>query len=636
MATVKNGWLIYPPEQEHLLAQALDCATYLGATLEPLEQASFIANAPDYLGKTRHVVTLLESVDLGPVLRCAHEQGATVGLLPVHAKSKVCRLFKIPRVLEEAMPLALESDSGMKLDLLLCNDEPVIWMITLGDVPFIELRQIAYEQGLLWQRIKTIPEGVRALFHLQPKVVTVTTAKETTIKTAVIGAMVIENDIESLTPHFASQTASVLDGKLCAVLAAPSSIMDYLSFFLMVMTPTPHQPRSISYIKTARMTLESAVAIDYYMDGQRRSAQHLAFQVIPKAVEVNVGEEFMAAHKPAEFDKDVVKIQTLPQGEEQLKRLRQRLPLFSTAAEQDFKELFGMLRNYAHLSVPFVLLVVLSAMLATLGLFLDNAPVVIGAMLLAPLMGPLVALSMGFLRNDRRLLTSALQVFGTGTGLTLLVAALTALFLPYEQITSEMHTRLEPNLLDLGVAIIAGIAAAYAHAREHVLKSLPGVAVAVALVPPACVVGVGLGWMNWAVISGAGLLFLANLVGIILAAMFAFLCLGFAPVTKAHRELGFSVLLTVLIAVPLYHAFTNTVVYQRIEKTISGQTYQVNGKTVELTDVSARPVGDKIEIRGQLHSPEPVVAEDVAELRNIIGSQLDETVVLDVSLRLVR
>ena len=77
-------------------------------------------------------------------------------------------------------------------------------------------------------------------------------------------------------------------------------------------------------------------------------------------------------------------------------------------------------------------------------------------------------------------------------------------------------------------------------------------------------------------------------------------------------------------------------VYQRIEKTISGQTYQVNGKTVELTDVSARPVGDKIEIRGQLHSPEPVVAEDVAELRDIIGSQLDETVVLDVSLRLVR
>ena len=69
-----------------------------------------------------------------------------------------------------------------------------------------------------------------------------------------------------------------------------------------------------------------------------------------------------------------MKIQTLPQGEERLQRLKQSLPLFSTAQDEDFKDTFAMLRDYARLSVPFSLLMALSAMLATLGLFLNSTP----------------------------------------------------------------------------------------------------------------------------------------------------------------------------------------------------------------------------------------------------------------------
>lgn len=279
---------------------------------------------------------------------------------------------------------------------------------------------------------------------------------------------------------------------------------------------------------------------------------------------------------------------------------------------------------------------ILSTVLATLGLFLNNSPVVIGAMLLAPLMGPLVSLSMGVLRNDDKLLKTALQVFLVGTGLTLLVAALTTLMLPYEQATDEIRARLQPNLLDLGVAIVSGIAAAYAHARESIQKSLPGVAIAVALVPPACVMGVGLGWMDWSVISGAGLLFLTNLAGIVLAAMFTFLCLGFAPVLKVNRGVGFSLLLTVLVSIPLYHSLMNTVVYQRMEKSISTETYQINGKTLVLSDISVLPVEDKLKIMAQLHSSELILAVDIAALRDIISERLGKPVLLDVSLRLAQ
>lgn len=635
MATINSGWLVYQPAQQHLLPHAQDCARYLGATLEPLDLASFIANAPAYLAKTRHVVTLLESIDLGPLLKCVHEHGAIVGLLPVHAKSKVCRLFGIAPAMEDAMPLALQSEDGVSLDLLLCNDEVVTWMVTLGDVPFIELRQFADQEGLLWQHVKAFPAGIRALFRLQPKTMTVTTAKDTEIKTAIIGVMVIQNDIESLMPHFANESTSILDGKLSAVLVAPSSIMDYLSFLMTALSPMPRLPRAISYIKTASMTLESAVEADYYLDGQRRSARQLAFRILPKAVTVNLGQDFVARQPTAE-ENDVKKVKTLPQGEERLRRLKQSLPLFSTAQDEDFKETFVMLRDNARLSVPFTLLMTLSAMLATFGLFLNSAPVVIGAMVLAPMMSPLVSLAMAILRNEGKLLKASLLTFVIGAGLTLLVAALTAMLLPYEQATAEISARLQPNLLDLGVAIVSGIAAAYAHARENVQKSLPGIAIAVALVPPACVMGIGLGWLDWAVISGAGLLFLTNLIGITLAGMFTFLCLGFAPAFKVNRGLGFSLLLIVLVSIPLYQAFMNTVVYQRIEKTISTQTYQVNGKRVELSNVSALPEGDKIKILAQLHSSEPILAEDFVALRDIIGDQLDKPVILDVSLRLVQ
>lgn len=636
MTIITNAWLVYDPAQAHLLPHAQDCAKHLDVTLEPLELAELIANAPGYLAQQRHLVTLLESSGLGPLLHCAHEHGASVGMLPVHAKSKVCRLYSIPRTLEEAMPLALQSENAISLELLLCNDEVVTWMVTLGDVPFIELHKIAYEQGLLWQHIKTIPSSIRTLFNLQPKTITVTTAKDTKINTAVVGAVVIENDIESLISHFADEPTSTLDGKLYAVLVAPSSVMDYVSFIASALSPKPRLPRAISYIKTANMTLESTADMDYYLDGQHRSAKELTFRIIPKAVTVNVGQNFLKSHKPLDNDKDVMKVKSLPQGEERLRRLKQHLPLFSNAREDDFKDIFVALRDYARLSVSFNLFMVLSTVLATLGLFLNNSPVVIGAMLLAPLMGPLVSLSMGILRNDDKLLKTALQVFLVGTGLTLLVAALTTLMLPYEQATDEIRARLQPNLLDLGVAIVSGIAAAYAHARETIQKSLPGVAIAVALVPPACVMGVGLGWMDWSVISGAGLLFLTNLVGIVLAAMFTFLCLGFAPVLKVNRGLGVSLLLTVLVSIPLYHSLMNTVVYQRIEKSISTETYQVNGKTLALSNVLVTPAEDKIKIMAQLHSSELILAVDIAALRDIISKRFDKPVLLDVSLRLAQ
>jgi uncharacterized hydrophobic protein (TIGR00271 family) len=374
----------------------------------------------------------------------------------------------------------------------------------------------------------------------------------------------------------------------------------------------------------------------YFIDGRARRSAHIVLRVIPEAVTVNVGPGYQEAHQPGDDGKDVMRIAALPRGEDYLDRLSKRLPLFSAAREEDFEDVFVALRDYAHPSASFALLVALSTILATLGLFLNNAPVVIGAMLIAPLMGPVVSIAMGMLRNDRKLLRGALRVVLLGTALTVLIAALTTLLLPYEQVTEEIQARLQPNLLDLGVAVVSGLAAAYAHARESVQRSLPGVAIAVALVPPACVMGIGVGWYEWDVISGAGLLFLANLAGITLAGAFAFLCLGFATILKVNRSVGFFLLLTALVSVPLYHSFTNTVVYQRMAKTVSTRTYQVHGKSLELSAVSVRPTVGEIKVVAEVRSRATMETEDIAVLRDLIAEQLGQPVLLEASLYVVQ
>jgi uncharacterized membrane protein len=138
--------------------------------------------------------------------------------------------------------------------------------------------------------------------------------------------------------------------------------------------------------------------------------------------------------------------------------------------------------------------------------------------------------------------------------------------MPLSLLTQEMQSRLNPNILDLMVAIISGIAGAYAHAKSEVAKSLAGVAIAVALVPPLSVTGIGIGWGDTEVIYGSFLLFLTNLAGITLAASLTFLILGFSPLKRASKGLALTTLFLVLITIPLFLSFFKFIEQNKIIK----------------------------------------------------------------------
>ena len=179
--------------------------------------------------------------------------------------------------------------------------------------------------------------------------------------------------------------------------------------------------------------------------------------------------------------------------------------------------------------LPFWSVLLLSGAIATFGLTLNSTAVVIGAMLVAPLLGPLLGLSMALAVGDGRLaLQTALTILLGAVGVVALAAVMTSL-LPFQVITDEIAARTRPTALDLVIAVASGLAGAVVTAsREKRLSaSIPGVAIAVALIPPLGVAGFGIGaGLQWALVRGSLLLFGANLAGIVLSGLLVFLLVG--------------------------------------------------------------------------------------------------------------
>ena len=175
-----------------------------------------------------------------------------------------------------------------------------------------------------------------------------------------------------------------------------------------------------------------------------------------------------------------------------------------------------------------------SAGIATLGLVLNSPAVIIGAMLISPLMNPILAFGLALGSGDLVLgLRAAFNLILSCAG-AIAFAVLLVVLLPFREMTAEIAARTQPNVLDLLIALFSGGVGSVAICREvkGVVTSIPGVAIAVALMPPLCVVGYGIGLilvfdtgMGWRVATGGGLLFLTNLVAITLTAMVVFIAL---------------------------------------------------------------------------------------------------------------
>lgn len=197
-----------------------------------------------------------------------------------------------------------------------------------------------------------------------------------------------------------------------------------------------------------------------------------------------------------------------------------------------------MMRRDAREATSYWFQLVVAVGIATLGLVLGSTAVVIGAMLVAPLMGPIVHLGMGLATGSPYLvLRSGLRVamsiaFATSS------SAMLTLLLPFHELNAELLARTSPTALDLVTAGFCALAGVYAALRpgSDTATTAAGTSIGISLVPPLCASGYGLGTSAWPVAGGAAMLFLTNMVAIVLVATVAFIAVGFNRVPVAQLE----------------------------------------------------------------------------------------------------
>ncbi|NEO45768.1 MAG: TIGR00341 family protein, partial [Moorea sp. SIO4A3] len=222
----------------------------------------------------------------------------------------------------------------------------------------------------------------------------------------------------------------------------------------------------------------------------------------------------------------------------------------------------------SELTLNFLVLIISSCLIATFGLVLNSAAVIIGAMIIAPLMLPLRGLSFATLEGDWQLLRRSFVSIAVGTLLGISCSWLVGTVIGSPELGAQVLARTKPNLIDLLVAIVAGGISGFSKIRPSLEDAVPGTAIAVALMPPLCVVGLTLSQGEWTLSQGAFLLYITNLIGINLACMIVYIFSGYAQSTELSRSLnwGFSLVLIAVLVVPLGLTFWDVLEQGRVEE----------------------------------------------------------------------
>ena len=232
-------------------------------------------------------------------------------------------------------------------------------------------------------------------------------------------------------------------------------------------------------------------------------------------------------------------------------------------------------------SLEFFVLLIISTIIATVGLIDNSAAVIIGAMIIAPLMDPIVSLAFGISTYNKRLIRQSITLIASGTIIVVITSGLIYQALGINFVDNQILSRTAPNLIDLSVAIAAGMIGAFAQSRSKIASSMAGVAIAVALVPPLCVTGIGLKLsaqaslrfneviipsLSHQIPEGAFLLFLTNLIGITSAGMAVFLAQNYGSIHKCWKSALTCLAITALLCAPLTISLQEFTMSKNIEE----------------------------------------------------------------------
>ena len=328
-------------------------------------------------------------------------------------------------------------------------------------------------------------------------------------------------------------------------------------------------------------------------------------------------------------------------------RLRTRFywrKVLPPVTKERVSEVQFQLRDASTPDFDYFVMVLLSCMIATFGLLIDSAATIIGAMLVAPLMSPILGIGLASIRGNTDLLRDATAALFRGALLAVLLSALitwTNDLLPFvsmQDLPREVLSRTRPSPIDLGVALAGGLAATFALVQPNLSAALPGVAIATALMPPLCVIGVGLASGDWEVAEGATLLFFTNAITIAASSTFLFYITGFSLGRKAGerklpRSLQISILLIVILLAPLgwqsYRFVEEASFTREIEQVVREEAENFGA---ELDSLSWQERGDGVlAMEITVLVSQSLRYSNSVELQNAIAGRLQRTVQLKIN-----
>lgn len=561
----------------------------------------------------------------------AVEHNWSVGFLPHPEMTRVYRLFPISKKIEEAVADIKGTQTPVLSDLLYCNGHLVLSSVMLGNSTL--MTSASNMDNNIWSKLKYL---ISMTFHVSKvnlSPYSLKTDKGTVVNTAALGVTFVYRASSSdFTRHLVTET-EVDKTTLNAFILAPRSISEVVKFLFsrVFSSKQSHQGLAdyIGQIQTRSIHVMGSQAMSFTVDNQSYADEKI--DVVVESDVLKVLSQALPKKEESEELKESIRISSLPKGQAVKELINRPLPWIHHLDHEEVKEMFVNLKENAQTSESFLVLMVLATLLATVGLFANSAPVIIGAMILAPLMAPIISLSMGVLRQNIDLISTATKTLVVGVLLALSFGVLLTLITPLQTATSEIAARLSPTILDMAVAIISGIAGAYANARSEVAKSLAGVAIAVALVPPLAVSGIGIGWLDWHTFSEAFLLFITNLVGIVLASTLTFLFMGYSPFHLAKKGLVIALGFVVVVSVPLFLSFAKLVDKQQIISKLEG----LNIASIELRDVQIKQQ-TPLYVSATLLSNQNINNQQLGEVKKQIEFELNREIRLESRIAILR
>lgn len=619
---VKRAIFVYDKESEYICESMQDNPFETEVTCVEIDGLEELLQTREK--KVRHVVVSGSIELIKKVFGLAKTAGFSIGIVALPSQRDLISCYDLSPTVSAGIDLALQEGVAQPFDLVFCNDKMLLFKATVGRLPLLEAVGDT-------SRLQLLKNGVRKLSGLRLLPFNFTTGSGKKVDTCASGCMIIQHHHGTRAATVINTDSSSVDGKVSLLISAPFSIYSYLQFIFSCLGFSRRKRKlshTVGYIKSPEITINSGVELDVVVDGEGVTKTPVSCRVEKQAVRINLGINAREEVSGQSGTEEKIEIDNLPRGKEVVKLQQKHLPFFSVASEDRFKTLFIALRSDAKIDTSYIVLMLLSTLLATIGVYLNSSAVVIGAMLLAPLMAPIVSLAMGLLRYDDELTINSMKKIGLGVLLALSASALLVLFFSYKPLTSEMQGRLNPTLLDLGVAVIAGVAAAYTKSFQEIMQGLAGVAIAVALVPPLAVAGIGLGRGDVYFFSHAFLLFITNLFGIVFASIFTFLVLGFSPAVKARRSVLAVLLALALITVPLYYSYNKILNKYHAEKRWQVERFLVNGKYIIIRNIRLSTQEDVDVIFMDILARESLSRKDLNQLKMKIRSNFPNRIVI--------